>query len=142
MNRFQPFFIATAILLSAGWCSCQLTAAPPLPPLESVDSASRAKWLMEGPVVDSETGRPIAAFTVIPGSISTDDDGKATIRWRDNLKREMGDGLLQWPRTSGFSVMRFKIVAEGYRPAISHIVRRGGPHTRTRVKLVKAEPID
>ncbi|OYP28383.1 hypothetical protein [Rhodopirellula sp. MGV] len=149
MKRFVLQLVIPSLFAAVCFGSNLATAEPPLSPaqspaqspalpaVENIDAASRAKWLMEGPVVDSESGLPIAAFTVIPGSISTDDDGKATIRWRDNLKREMKDGLLQWPRTSGFSVMRFRIVAEGYQPAVSPIIRRGGPHLRLKMKLAK-----
>jgi hypothetical protein len=105
------------------------------PPIESVDAATRSMWLIDGTVVDSETDRPIRRFAVTPGTLSTDERGRTTIRWRDNLKREMIQGRLRWPRTSGFSVMRFRITADGYNPAISQRVWRGGPHTRIKVHL-------
>lgn len=134
MKRTHRNFLVTLCLTNLVWAA-NLVAAPPLPPLESIEAASRARWLIEGPVIDAKTGSSVEAFTVIPGSISTDDNGRATIRWRENLKREMKAGHLQWPRTSGFSVMRFKIIAEGYHPVVSPIIRRGGPHLRMRVKL-------
>lgn len=104
--------------------------------LNAVDAATRAMWLIDGTVVNAETREPIDAFLVTPGTTSTDDDGKTAIRWRDNLKRPMTEGRLQWPRTSGFSVMRFRITAPGYQPAVTHRIWRGGPHTRILVKLV------
>ena len=110
-----------------------------LPPVESVDAATRSMLLIDGIVLDAATLEPIAKFTVTPGSLSTDDQGKATIRWRDNLKREMNDGRLLWPRTSGFSVMRFRVTAQGYRPATTQRIWRGGPHTRMKVRL---QPVD
>ncbi|PAY19803.1 hypothetical protein CKO51_09360 [Rhodopirellula sp. SM50] len=114
-------------------------AAEELPPIESVDAATRSMWLIDGVVVDSVSSQPIPDFTVTPGSLSTDDTGRSTVRWRDNLKREMTAGRLRWPRTSGFSVMRFRVTAQGYRPAVTQRIWRGGPHTQIKVRLV---PID
>ena len=112
-----------------------VTAADPLPAVESVDAKTRSMWLIDGRVFDSKTNQPLKQFTVTPGSLSTDDSGRTTVRWRDNLKREMTDGLLRWPRTSGFSVMRFRITAKGYRAAVSQRIWRGGPHTQMVVPL-------
>ncbi|QDV42882.1 hypothetical protein Enr13x_27330 [Stieleria neptunia] len=114
-------------------------AAEELPPIESVDAATRSMWLIDGVVVDSVSSEPIPDFTVTPGSLSTDDAGRSTVRWRDNLKREMIAGRLRWPRTSGFSVMRFQVTADGYRPAVTQRIWRGGPHTQIKVRLV---PVD
>jgi len=104
-------------------------------PLESVDAATRSMWLIDGVVVDQLSSLPLKNFTVTPGTLSTDEQGRTTIRWRDNLKREMKDGRLRWPRTSGFSVMRFRVTADGHSPAITQRVWRGGPHTRIKVRL-------
>lgn len=118
---------------------CLLTAAADanddLPSVETVDAEVRSMWLIDGVVFDAETSKPIAEFTVTPGSLSTDDEGKSTIRWRANLKRDMKAGRLRWPRTSGFSVMRFKITAPGYVPAVTQRIWRGGPHTRIKIRL-------
>ncbi|KAA5547142.1 hypothetical protein FYK55_01630 [Roseiconus nitratireducens] len=124
-------------------CSARAVAEPPasLPPVASVDAETRAKWLIDGTVVDAETGAAIESFRITPGTLSSDEDGKIRIRWRDNLERVMSAGRLQWPRTSGFSVMRFRISADGYRPAVSHQISRGGPHVRMRVRLL-AEQVD
>ena len=106
-------------------------------PVESVDGATRTRWLIDGLVVDAISKEPIKSFVVTPGTMSTDDRGRAVVRWRDNLKREMSDGVLQWPRTSGFSEMRFRVTARGYRPLVTHPMRRGGPHTRIKVSMTK-----
>ncbi|QDV83259.1 hypothetical protein [Planctomycetes bacterium TBK1r] len=132
------------------WARCLLLAvlstlgavgvtAEELPPVESVDAATRSMWLIDGVVVDSVSSQPISDFTVTPGSLSTDETGRSTVRWRDNLKREMTAGRLRWPRTSGFSVMRFRVTADGYRPAVTQRIWRGGPHTQIKVRLV---PVD
>lgn len=106
------------------------------PSLQDIDASTRAKWLIDGAVVDTVTGKAIKQFIVTPGTTSLDDaTGQTTIRWRDNLKRSMSDGRLQWPRTSGFSVMRFRIDADGYRPIITHEIWRGGPYTRIKVRM-------
>lgn len=107
----------------------------PLPRVESVDAATRTRWLINGTVVDRQTKQPVKAFSVTPGTTSIDATGKTTIRWRENLKREMTNGAFQWPRTSGFSVMRFRVTASGYDSAVTHKINRGGPHIRLRVQL-------
>lgn len=107
--------------------------------LESIDAATRSMWLISGTVVDADSNKPVKAFTVTPGSLSTDDQGKTAVRWRDNLKREMSNGKLLWPRTSGFSLMRFRITAPGYQPAVTHRIWRGGPHTRMLVRIKPEE---
>jgi hypothetical protein len=109
------------------------TKAPP--PVESIDAATRAMWLIDGRVVDARSGQPIESFTVTPGTLSQDDQGRTTIRWRENLERDMEAGRLRWPRTSGFSVMRFRIRADGYHPALTPTIRRGGPHLRLNARL-------
>lgn len=110
-------------------------------PVESVDSLTRSMWLIQGTVHDALTGKPIPQVTMIPGSLSRDQSGKTVVRWRENLKRNMRDQL-KWPRTSGYSVMRFKLIAEGYQPIITQRVYRGGPHIRLRVKMHPAVASD
>ena len=114
----------------------------PLPPLQTVDAATRSMWLIDGLVIDKQTGRRINRFVVTPGSLSADENGKSAVRWRDNLKREMKAGRLRWPRTSGFSVMRFRVTAEGYRPAMTQKVWRGGPHIRIRVVMAPVKDLN
>ncbi|MCA9136935.1 MAG: hypothetical protein KDB00_09250 [Planctomycetales bacterium] len=112
-----------------------------LAPVESVDAATRSMWLIDGIVIDADTSKKIDRFTVTPGSLSTDDAGKSMVRWRDNLKREMTEGRLRWPRTSGFSVMRFRVSADSYIPVTTQRIWRGGPHTRViiRMKQIKED---
>ena len=132
-HRFTKLIV---ICILSAWLATAVAAEDDLPAVERVDAASRAKWLLEGSVTDRQTGQPVGEFTLVPGSISTDETGRSVIRWRENLKREMANGVLQWPRTSGFSVMRFQVTADGYQPAVTHIIRRGGPHTRLRLQLI------
>lgn len=103
---------------------------------KTVDGAKRMKWLIDGSVVDSKSEQPLAEFIVTPGTLSVDDAGRTTVRWRDNLKIVMREGRFQWPRTSGFSEMRFRVSAKGYRALVTPAMRRGGPYTRIRVRLV------
>lgn len=105
------------------------------PGLRSVPASTRAMWLIDGSVVDAETGKAVEQFIVTPGTIGSDEDGRTKIRWRENLQRKMKDGELRWPRTSGFSVMRFRVSAKGYHPVTTHRIWRGGPYTRMRVAL-------
>lgn len=112
-----------------------------LVPVESVDAATRSMWLIDGTVIDADTSEKIKKFTVTPGSLSTDESGKSTIRWRSNLKREMTDGRLRWPRTSGFSVMRFQVTADSYVPITTQRIWRGGPHTRIVVRMKQTKEI-
>ena len=114
----------------------KLSQQKPLPPVESAEASTRARWMMDGAVVDAKSGKPIQKFEVTPGTDSIDpESGKVRVRWRDNLKKQMSGGALRWPRTSGFSVMRFRITAAGYQPLVTQMMRRGGPHIRIRVKL-------
>ena len=108
------------------------------PPIVAVDGATRMKWLIRGVAVDAVSGEPIPALTVTPGTLSVDASGKSVVRWRDNLKIDMKGGQIRWPRTSGFSQMRFRVSAPGYQPLVTHVIRRGGPHLRIKVALVKA----
>ncbi|MCS7470387.1 hypothetical protein NZK35_27370 [Stieleria sp. ICT_E10.1] len=139
-QRYLPDLLFRCLLLAV-FCTLGMVgaAAEDLAPIESVDAATRSMWLIDGVVVDSVSSKPIPNFTVTPGSLSTDDTGRSTVRWRDNLKREMTAGRLRWPRTSGFSVMRFQVTADGYRPAVTQRIWRGGPHTQIKVRLV---PVD
>ncbi|MEO1529703.1 MAG: hypothetical protein AAFX06_30160 [Planctomycetota bacterium] len=105
--------------------------------LREVDGGTRMKWLIDGTVVDSKTGKPIEEFIATPGTFSVDDSGRSVVRWRDNLKISMRGGEFKWPRTSGFSEMRFRISANGYRPVVTPAMRRGGPYTRIRVTLTR-----
>ncbi len=110
-------------------------AAQSLPPVDQSDAETRTKWLIDGTVLESESGEPISRFTVTPGTISIDAEGRSVIRWRDNLARTMNEGRLQWPRTSGFALMRFKVSADGYQDLTTQKIERGGPHIRLRVHL-------
>lgn len=110
-------------------------SAQTLPPVETVDAATRTRWLVDGVIVDAMTGQPVKEAIVTPGTLSVSSEGRTTIRWRDQLKLEMKPGSFQWPRTSGFSIMRFRVTAPGYHPAITQKIRRGGPHIRMKVKL-------
>lgn len=138
----SPFVGCAAILalLVSATASQSQEPSIQLTPIESVDAATRSMWLIDGIVVDAETSRPITDFAVTPATISTDDRGRTKLRWRDNLKRQMNSGRLRWPRTSGFSVMRFRVTAPGYRPAITQRIWRGGPHTQIKVRLKPAKP--
>lgn len=121
-------------LLAATAVQAQDTGAETVP-LESVDATTRSMWLIDGVVLDATSLQPLKDFSVTPGTLSTDQRQRTSLRWRDNLKREMKDGRLRWPRTSGFSVMRFRVTAEGYNPAVTQRIWRGGPHTRIQVRM-------
>lgn len=71
---------------------------------------------IRGSVVDSESGKPIEAFTLISGD---DPKGKST-RWERNRPLRFRDGhyevSLDWP----YPVQGLLVEADGYLPAISH----------------------
>jgi hypothetical protein len=104
--------------------------------VEDTDAETRAMWLIRGEVVNAVDDEPIESFVAVPGTMSNDADGKSVIRWRENLQREMRDGKFLWPRTSGFSLMRFRVRAKGFFPAITPQLQRGGPHTRMKIRMV------
>ncbi|MCO8120436.1 hypothetical protein NHH03_01710 [Stieleria sp. TO1_6] len=139
-----PVLFLAGVLASAVtvcWIAGADAASPPVP-IESVDATTRATWLIDGMVIDAQTEQPIQSFVVTPGSLSVDDQGRSSVRWRANLNREMKQGMLQWPRTSGFSVMRFRITADGYLPVVTQQIHRGGPHTRMKLKLTRQQTAD
>ncbi|MEL6106804.1 MAG: hypothetical protein AAFU85_12225 [Planctomycetota bacterium] len=127
----------TLITLSLLFSMTSLAQEPGLPELNGTDGATRMKWLIDGMVVDSRTGQPLTEFQVTPGTLSIGEDGKTIVRWRDNLKIVMREGRFRWPRTSGFSEMRFRVTSKGYRPLVTPAMRRGGPYARVRVRLTK-----
>lgn len=124
--------LLTIALFQAGVC---VSTVADESVLADVDNETRAKWLLDGVVVNGADGKPVPSFRVIPGSLSTNERGETKIRWRENLARQMERGVLKWPRTSGFNEMRFQIVAQGFAPMVTHRIRRGGPYTRIRVTL-------
>ncbi|MEM0926607.1 MAG: hypothetical protein AAGJ83_11260 [Planctomycetota bacterium] len=128
-SRFTVKLLLTVPLLIA---SGTRMAAAQFP---EIDNTTRAMWLLDGEVIDRKTGKRIGDFVVTPGSLSTNDRGQTRVRWRENLARTMKNGQLRWPRTSGFSEMRFRVTAEGYLPFITHRIRRGGPYTRLRLRV-------
>ena len=133
---FVVFALHTFALAGTFALPGTFAAAQDLAPVEQTNAATRTKWMIVGRAVDATTGKPLPSFSVVPGTDSIDDEtGKTVVRWRENLKRDMKAGQLQWPRTSGFSVMRFRISAPGYRPLVTQMMRRGGPHVRLRMKL-------
>ena len=138
LRQFALILFCSVVIASAPCCAQQpAQESSSVVPLEKVDAATRSRWLLDGTVVDAESGKPIREFVVTPASLSTDDNGKTILRWRDNLNRTMRGGVLKWPRTSGFSVMRFKITAAGYRTLVTPTMPRGGPYVRIRIKLVR-----
>jgi len=138
MKRIFKLIVRSAVACLATTLLSPSRGDEPTPsavPLEAVDAETRAMWLIDGQVVDASDGMPIESFTVTPGTLSIEPDGKTTVRFRDNLHREMTAGRLRWPRTSGFAVMRFRVSADGYRPLVTPRIHRGGPHVRIRVQL-------
>ena len=87
--------------------------------------------MIDGWVVDATSGKPISSFQVTPGTDQQLTDAAGiSVRWRDNLTKAMQGGAFKWPRTSGFSQMRFRVTAPGYHPAITHMMQRSGPYVR------------
>jgi hypothetical protein len=77
-----------------------------------------AKWptlTVRGLVLDATTKRPIARFRVIPGGAT----------WQPHLITTHHHGLFELPPTErAWDETRFRVEAEGYRPAASRIVKK------------------
>ena len=99
-------------------------------------SASR-RLLINGEVVNAETGEKVETFRVIPGVRYNQKPGvRGNVAvWQPHMIREMTDGEFHWPRTRGYDEMRFRIEADGYRPATTTWLGKGGPHLRMKVHL-------
>lgn len=102
---------------------------------DALDQARR-KFLIDGQVVDADTGEPIDSFRVLPGTPYRGAEKNAMVAvWQPHMIREMTDGVFQWPRTRGYKEMRFRVEADGYRPATTNWLGVGGPYMRFRVHL-------
>jgi hypothetical protein len=82
-----------------------------------------AKWptlTVRGLVIDAATKRPIALFRVIPGALN----GHGAT-WQPHLITAHQHGLFELPPTErAWDETRFRVEAEGYRPAVSRIVKK------------------
>ena len=97
---------------------------------------ARRMYLIDGHVVDTETGEPIESFRVLPGTPYRAAEGDAPIAaWQPRMIQEMKEGVLRWPRTRGYKQMRFRVEADGYRPATTNWLGVGGPYMRLKVHL-------
>ncbi len=104
-------------------------------------TADTPRLLIDGQVLDATSGKPVEVFRVIPGvryNRSPGVRGNIAV-WQPHMIREMKDGAFQWPRTRGYDEMRFRIEADGYRPATTTWLGKGGPHLRMKVHL-RADP--
>ncbi|TWU01161.1 carboxypeptidase-like regulatory domain-containing protein [Stieleria varia] len=146
-------FLIVALLVSAMPGVTLWSGEPDSVPHEEEsqqDSASDArKWLINGTAIDWETGEPIDVFRVIPGTPNPREGMANEIRapgglnqtpsrealWQPHQIREMRDGKFQWPRTSGYRMMRFRVEADGYQPVMTPWTERGGPYTKMRVYM-------
>ena len=108
-------------------------------PLAALSATGRL--LINGQVLNAETTEPIKTFRVIPGVRYNGRRGsRSSIAvWQPHMIREMTDGKFEWPRTRGYDEMRFRIEADGYRPATTTWLGKGGPHLRMKVHL-RPEP--
>ena len=103
---------------------------------ESSTSISR-RLLIDGAIIDSETGDAVRTFRVLPGvRYNRGRAGRESVTvWQPHMIREMQNGKFEWPRTRGFDEMRFRIEADGYRPATTTWLGKGGPHLRMKVHM-------
>ncbi len=104
---------------------------------DALDQAKR-QFLIDGKVVDADSGQPIESFRVLPGTPfrGVDNDSPVAV-WQPHMIREMSDGVFQWPRTRGYKEMRFRVEADGYRPATTNWLGVGGPYMRLKVHLLR-----
>ena len=99
--------------------------------------AAARRLLIDGEVLDAVTGEHVKSFRVIPGvryNRAPGVRGNLAV-WQPHMIREMTDGNFQWPRTRGYDEMRFRIEADGYRPATTTWLGKGGPHLRMKVHM-------
>lgn len=131
MSRPTLEFFAVFFL---GWFSL---ATPSVRAETEVSAQAARLWLVDGGVYDWETGEPVEAFRVIPGVPMSEFEGHESIGavWQPHQIREMSGGKFQWPRTTGYKKMRFRVEAEGYQPSMTPWTERGGPYTKMRVYL-------
>lgn len=105
-------------------------------PVAADDLDAQRKYLVNGEVVDADTGEPIKTFRVLPGTPYRGDQTDAAVAvWQPHMIREMTDGVFQWPRTRGYKEMRFRVEADGYRPATTNWLGVGGPYMHLKVHL-------
>lgn len=106
------------------------------------DTAAEAKkeadTLVAASVVDAESGKPIMAFRVIPGTPftlikGTDDPSPAV--WQPHLLREAHDGKFEWPSERSYPQFRLRFEAEGYIPEITSWINKTGGAKDIVVKL-------
>jgi hypothetical protein len=75
---------------------------------------------VRGLVIDAATKRPIARFRVVPGALN---EHGAT--WQPHLTTTHRHGLFELPPdVRAWDETRFRVEAEGYRPAVSRIVKK------------------
>ena len=130
MRVFDRMLVRFAAILLALGAACGADAVD-----EPTDEARRS-FLIDGQVVDADTGEPIESFRVVPGTPYRDaGNGAAVAVWQPHMIREMTDGVFQWPRTRGYKEMRFRVEADGYRPATTLWLGVGGPYMRLKVHL-------
>ncbi len=101
---------------------------------EDVSADAKRMYLVDGQVVDADSGDPIKSFRVLPGTPYRG-DGNAVAVWQPHMIREMTDGVFRWPRTRGYKEMRFRVEADGFRPATTNWLGVGGPYMRLKVHL-------
>jgi hypothetical protein len=125
-----------AILFALGGVTVAAAADEP-------SDEDRRAYLIDGQVIDAETGDPIESFRVVPGTPYRGTGGGAAIAvWQPHMIREMTDGVFRWPRTRGYKEMRFRVEADGYRPATTLWLGVGGPYMRLKVHLRRDPGID
>ena len=114
-----------------------LLSAIVLPSTVSRADTQASRLLIDGDVVNAETGEPIKTFRVIPGVRYNRAPGvRGNIAvWQPHMIREMTEGEFHWPRTRGYDEMRFRVEATGYRPATTTWLGKGGPHLRMKIHL-------
>jgi hypothetical protein len=112
------------------WCvGCLLlsvarAATSQLPPDQAVigpikPPAKRPALTVRGLVIDAATKRPIVRFRVIPGCVN---GNGAT--WQPHLITNHQHGLFELPPGRRFwAQTQFRVEAEGYRPAVSRVMK-------------------
>ncbi|MGB7343718.1 MAG: carboxypeptidase-like regulatory domain-containing protein [Pirellulaceae bacterium] len=95
------------------------------------------RLLIDGEVLNADTNEPVENFRVIPGvryNRLPGSRGNVAV-WQPHMIREMTGGVFQWPRTRGYDEMRFRVEADGFRPATTTWLGKGGPHLRMKIHM-------
>lgn len=114
-------------------------------PIGDGTSIDRQAPLVQLVVVDEKSGQPVPDFTMIPGtegSLGPAGDPNALAQWQPHMLMAGKVGRSGWPQSRTYEFMRLRIEADGYRPALSQLIRKADGPLTVLVKLVADPGLD